>query len=269
MESTSNLAGRVAIVTGASRGIGEGVALALAAEGARVLITHLPDREGEDSVRGVVEAIERQGGEARSWPLMLPDPASIARAIAACLSHFSRIDILVNNAGVMQRTAGLATSEEDFDRCHAINLKGAWAMSQACVPHFKAAGEGRVVNISSGAGRRGSANLPAYCASKAALISLTQSLASALAADNITVNAVCPGIILTPMSESFARITPFPGRREADDVAAMVAWSESEIPLGRMQTPADVGYAVAFLASPNARNITGQALNVDGGLMMN
>jgi NAD(P)-dependent dehydrogenase (short-subunit alcohol dehydrogenase family) len=264
-----DLAGKVAIVTGASRGIGEGVATALAAASARVLVAHLPERDDEDAAERIVEAIERRGGAARSCPLVLPDRASIARAVAVCLSHFSRVDILVNNAGVMQRTAGLATSEEDFDRCHAVNLKGAWAMSHACVPHLKAAGEGRIVNISSGAGRRGSANLPAYCASKAALISLTQSLSSALAADNITVNAVCPGVILTPMSESFARITRFPDRREEDDVAAMVAWSKREIPLGRMQTPADVGHAVTFLASPDARNITGQALNVDGGLMMN
>jgi NAD(P)-dependent dehydrogenase (short-subunit alcohol dehydrogenase family) len=264
-----DLSGKVAIVTGASRGIGEGIARVLAAAGARVLVTHAPGIEDERAAARVVEAIEREGGAARRCALELRNAASIAGCVATCLSHFSCIDILVNNAGVMQRGSGLATSEEDFDRCCAVNLKGAWAIAQACVPSLKACGEGRIVNVSSGAGRRGSANLPAYCASKAALISVTQSLASALAGDNITVNAVCPGIILTPMAEAFARITSFPGRREADDVAAMMAWSEREVPLGRMQTPADVGHAVAFFASPCARNITGQALNVDGGLMMN
>lgn len=264
-----DLSGKVAIVTGASRGIGEGIAVALGAAGARILVTHLPDPDDRRAAERVAKSIEQAGGNARPCALQLPDAASIAQCVAACLEHFSGIDILVNNAGVMQRSSGLATSAEDFDRCHEVNLKGVWAMSQACIPHLKASGEGRIVNVSSGAGRRGSANLPAYCASKAAVISLTQSLASALAADNITVNAVCPGIILTPMSEDFARITPFPDRRHADDTAAMIAWSEKEIPLGRMQTAADIGHAVAFMASPRARNITGQALNVDGGLMMN
>jgi meso-butanediol dehydrogenase/(S,S)-butanediol dehydrogenase/diacetyl reductase len=264
-----DLSGKVAIVTGASRGIGEGIAVVLATAGAHVLVTHLPDADDQHAAGQVVKTIETEGRTGRSCPLELPDPDSISRCVTACLDHFGRIDILVNNAGVMQRSSGLATSIEDFDRCHEVNLKGVWAMSQACIPHLKAAGEGRIVNVSSGAGRRGSPNLPAYCASKAAVISLTQSLASALAADNITVNAVCPGIILTPMSEAFAKITPFPERRHADDTAAMVEWSEKEIPLGRMQTAADIGYAVAFLASRHARNITGQALNVDGGLMMN
>jgi NAD(P)-dependent dehydrogenase (short-subunit alcohol dehydrogenase family) len=256
-------------VTGASRGIGEGIAVALAKCGAHVLLTHLPDADDRRAAERVATAIEHEGGTARTCALLLPDPASIGRCVRACLEHFGRIDIVVNNAGVMQRNAGLATSIDDFDRCHEVHLKGAWAMSQECIPHLKASGEGRIVNISSGAGRRGAANLPAYCASKAAVISLTQSLASALAADNITVNAVCPGIIPTPMSEAYAQITPFPGRQQADDTAAMIEWSEKEIPLGRMQTAADIGYAVAFLASPYARNITGQALNVDGGLMMN
>lgn len=263
------LTGKVAIVTGASRGIGEGIAHVLAASGARVVITHLPTADDTAAAHRVVDAIEASGGSAYAQSLQLPDASSIAACVQACLDRCARIDILVNNAGVMQRSSGLATAIEDFDRCHEINLKGMWAMSQACIPYLRAAGEGRIVNVSSGAGRRGSANLPAYCASKAAVISLTQSLASALAADNITVNAVCPGIILTPMSEAFARITPFPDRTHEDDTAAMIAWSEKEIPLGRMQTAADIGHVAAFFASPGARNITGQALNVDGGLMMN
>jgi NAD(P)-dependent dehydrogenase (short-subunit alcohol dehydrogenase family) len=263
-----DLSGKVAIVTGASRGIGEGIAVALASAGARVLVTHLPGLEDESAAKKVVETIEKEGGVARCSTLRLPDPASIAECVASCLRQFSRIDILVNNAGIMQRSSGLATSDEDFNLCFEVNLKGVWAMSQACIPYLKTAGEGRILNISSGAGRRGSANLPAYCASKAAVISLTQSLASALASDNITVNAICPGIIMTTMSKAFARITSFPGRQQADDVEAMVAWSERQTPLGRMQTPADIGHAVTFMASALARNITGQALNVDGGLIM-
>jgi meso-butanediol dehydrogenase/(S,S)-butanediol dehydrogenase/diacetyl reductase len=268
-EADLDLSGRVAIVTGASRGIGEGIAVALASVGARVLVTHLPDPEDEGAAKEVVDRIEKEGGAARCSALRLPYPASIAECVAECLRQFSRIDILVNNAGVMQRSSGLATSDEDFDRCYDVNLKGVWAMSQACIPYLKAAGEGRILNISSGAGRRGSANLPAYCASKAAVISLTQSLASALASDNITVNAICPGIILSTMSKAFARITSFPNRQHGDDVEAMVAWSEREIPLGRMQTPADIGHVATFMASALARNITGQALNVDGGVIMN
>ena len=260
---------KVALVTGGGQGIGAAIARRLAGSGARVFVTHLPSAGETEAAGRTVGAIRADGGEIVAGVLELPDQGSAAACAAEIEKRFGRLDILVNNAGVMQRVSGLATSVDDFERCFAVNHLGIWTMTKACLPLLRSAGAARVVNISSGAGRRGSANLPAYGASKAAAISLTQSLAEALAPFAITVNAVCPGVLLTPMSRSFADIVPFPGRTTADNTSAMIEWSETLIPLGRMQDAEDVAHAVAFFASSGARNITGQSLNVDGGLMMN
>jgi meso-butanediol dehydrogenase/(S,S)-butanediol dehydrogenase/diacetyl reductase len=260
---------KVALVTGGGQGIGADIARQFAELGARVFITHLPSAAETEAAAQTVEAIRATGGEILAGLLELPDERSAAACTADVQQQFGRLDILVNNAGVMQRASGLATSVDDFNRCFAVNHLGIWTMTQACLPLLKSSGEARIVNISSGAGRWGSANLPAYSASKAAAISLTQSLAEGLAPFNITVNAVCPGVVLTPMSRSFADITPFPDRTTRDNTSAMIEWSEKLIPLGRMQNAEDIAHAVAFFASSGARNITGQSLNVDGGIMMN
>lgn len=266
---SGTLAGKVAIVTGASGGIGAGIAKVLAAAGADIALSHYPERSERARCESTAAEIAAAGGTAVAVPLDVTEPGSIDACVKAAIGRFSRLDILVNNAGVMQATSWLDTSAQDFDRCHSVNLKGVWVMSVAVVPHLRAAGDGRIVNISSGAGRRGSPDMPAYSASKAALISLTQSLAAALAPDGITVNAVCPGIIWTPMCEGFFRLPRPRGGYDVEDEETFLEWSSKAIPLRRPQTAEDVGHAVAFFASPAARNITGQSLNVDGGLMMN
>jgi NAD(P)-dependent dehydrogenase (short-subunit alcohol dehydrogenase family) len=180
------------------------------------------------------------------------------------------LDILVNNAGVAPVHTGSEVDEEDWDRCYEINLKGIWKVSQAVVPHFLERGAGKIVNIASIAGRRGSAWLTPYNASKAGVISLTQSQAMELGPHNINVNAICPGLVWTDIWRGLGAILQGEDdpvvneRRQRFDTII-----ESSCPLQREQTPEDIGKAAAFLASDDARNITGQALNVDGGIVMN
>jgi NAD(P)-dependent dehydrogenase (short-subunit alcohol dehydrogenase family) len=264
----SLLEGKVALITGASRGIGASIAKILSTNGADVAVAFYPsavDRSGAETVIDEVKALD---GNGFALPIDVTDPLSVRACVDHVVSRFGRLDILVNNAGVMQRSAGPDTTLRDFDRCHAVNLQGVWTTTQACVSHLRASGEGRIVNISSGAGRRGSAMIPAYSVSKAAVISLTQSLATMLAPDNITANVVCPGIVWSPMCEEFFGLMGTPDHQSASE-ETLLAWSRANIPLGRPQSADDVGHAVAFFASSGARNITGQALNVDGGLMMN
>jgi meso-butanediol dehydrogenase / (S,S)-butanediol dehydrogenase / diacetyl reductase len=262
------LDGKVALITGASRGIGAGIAKVLSTAGADVAVTFFPspvDRNGAELVVGEMKA---QGRSGLAVPIDVTDPSSVRACVDHVMNHFGRLDVLANNAGVMQQSSGANTALHDFDHCHAVNLKGVWTVTQECVPHLTASGEGRVVNISSGAGRRGSAMIPAYSASKAAVISLTQSLAAMLAPYNITANTVCPGIIWSPMCEQFFCLMGQSNHRSLDE-ETLLAWARNNIPLARPQTSDDVGHAVVFFASSAARNITGQALNVDGGLMMN
>lgn len=257
---------RKALVTGGGRGIGRGIALVLAREGADVAVADVR-AEGAEGVAKEVEASGRRGLALR---LDVTDPGSVRDGVESALAGLGGIDILVNNAGVVQDGVGLDASQGDFDRCYAVNVKGIWNVSTALLPHFRARGGGRIVNIASIAGRRGAEALAPYAASKAAAISLTQSLAAALAREQVNVNAVCPGLLWTPMWEKLEGMLR---RDAAADVvsqrAAFQAYIQANCPLGREQTPEDVGHAVAFLASEEARNITGQALNVDGGIFMN
>src|SRR5207253_363462 len=150
------------------------------------------------------------------------------------------------------RRAAMDTCPEDFDQCYAVNLKGIWNVTQALLPHFKAQGGGKIINICSTAGRKGQALTPAYCASKAAVISLTQSLAAALGPEGINVNAVCPGLVWTAQSEQWLGLLRQSGATEAPDMEALLASSKELLPLRRHLTAEDVGYAVVFLASPRA-----------------
>jgi meso-butanediol dehydrogenase/(S,S)-butanediol dehydrogenase/diacetyl reductase len=213
-----------------------------------------------------VEVLSRRSLVTR---LDVSDADSVSHGVAETLGALGHIDALVNNAGVVQDRMGLEASEADFDRCYEVNLKGIWKCSTALVPHFRERGGGRIVNIASIAGRRGVDALAPYAASKAAAISLTQSLAMALGPENVNVNAVCPGLLWTPMWEKLEGMF----RRDASPEvvgqrAAFDAYIQNNCPLRREQTPEDVGFAVAFLVSDQARNITGQALNVDGGIQM-
>lgn len=270
----SDLTNKAAIITGANQGLGKGIAFELAMAGADIVITHLDNAGDRDKAGVVIDEITALGNKAIALPLDVTNEKSIKTCVQETLRQFPQLDILVNNAGVMQINAGLKTTSEDFDRCHEVNLKGVWCLTHELIPHFQAQRQGNIVNISSGAARRGSPHLPAYCASKAAVVSLTQSLALALSPYNITVNAVCPGIIWTSMCASFTQIID---NKQDDSGSISNAVSELEfveniketIPLNRPQTAEDIGHAVVFFASAKAKNITGQALNVDGGIMMN
>jgi len=253
---------RTALVTGAAQGVGRGIALELARAGANIVIADLNEPKAEE----VVAEIKALGRDAVALSVDVINEASIEQAVVKALSHFPRINILVNNAGVMQKALGERTSAHDFDVCHEVNLKSIWLVTQALTPHFKAVGGGKIINISSGAGRRGIGDFPAYCASKSAAISLTQSLSQSLAAFDINVNAICPGLIWTPMWEQIEGMVT--DKDKVDERKAFSAWVK-HTPLGRPILPEDIGKAAVFLASDSAKNITGQSLNIDGGSCLN
>jgi len=261
------LDGRVAIVTGGGRGIGLGISRVLAAEGAPIVIADI------DLAAARVAAAELQGAGARAIvaETNVTSEDSAAAAVAAAVTAYGKVDILVNNAGVVGRHVGGGQIElTDWDMCYEVNVKGIWIMSRAVTDRFKAQGGGKIVNIASIAGRRGGAGMAHYNASKAAAINLTQSLAKDLGRSNINVNAVCPGLLWTEMWRSLEAMF---GRDETPEVVdrrrVFDQFVERNCVLRREQTPEDIGQAVAFLASDAARNITGQALNVDGGIEMN
>jgi NAD(P)-dependent dehydrogenase (short-subunit alcohol dehydrogenase family) len=260
------LAEKIAIVTGGGRGIGRGIVLALARSGADVAIADV-DLDNAERTADEVTALGRQAVVTR---IDVTDAPSAQAGVDEVLSRFGAVDILVNNAGVVQDHVGSAVTGDDFDRCYQVNLKGIWNVTTAVVPHLRERGAGKIVNIASIAGRRGDNGLAPYSASKAGAISLTQSFAHALGPHNINVNAVCPGLLWTPMWEKLEGM--FRGTTVPDIVgerAAFDAFIQTNCPLRREQTPEDIGHAVVFLVSEEARNITGQALNVDGGIQMN
>ena len=264
------LEGKVALVTGGARGLGEGIALVLAARGANVAVCDI-NLEG---ARQSASAIAVLGRQAEAYSADVTSQAELRHTVDAVLANFGRIDILVNAAGVIgaagfEDTTG--SREEDWDLTFDVNVKGTALASNAVIPHMQERRFGKIVNIASHAGRGGGSGGGAYSASKAAVIHLTQSYALDLAPYNINVNVVCPGTIWTPMWERIAvrakrnnpeqqHLTP----REIFDAAIA-----ERCPLGREQTPEDIGKAVAFFASDDAINITGQSLNVNGGTRMN
>jgi NAD(P)-dependent dehydrogenase (short-subunit alcohol dehydrogenase family) len=256
------LQGQVAIVTGAGRGIGRATALELARLGADIVVAELDTGGGADKTAALVQDAGRR---AVVVPTDVTRRADLAALVERTLAAFGRIDVLVNNAGIYRAAAVLDVTEEHWDAIMTINAKAVFFASQAVLPTMIAARRGAIVNLASMAGKIGSrTNLP-YNASKAAVISMTKSLALAHAADGIRVNCVCPGFVETDMWTQVAReqgallgLTPeeFTQRRS------------EQVPLGRMERPEDVAAVIGFLASPRAGYMTGQALSVDGGLVM-
>ncbi len=250
----------VAVITGAARGIGRGVAQSLAREGTRVVVTDLPAlRRDTEETASLAEA---EGVQALAFDCDVTDGAQVSALIQAALDRFARIDILVTNAGVISVAPVVAMSEEQWDRVIDVNLKGTFLCCKAVAGHMMERRSGRIVTMSSQAGRRGAPALAHYCTTKWGVIGFTQSLALELAPFNVTVNAVCPGEVDTAMWREHL----LPALSASQGSSPEEAWERyvrERVPLGRPQTADDIGQAVVFLC--RADNITGEALNVTGG----
>ncbi len=243
------LTGRVALVTGASRGIGKGIALSLASGGATVIAA----ARGTNA-QATVDAIVAAGGTAELASLDVTDPASVALVTTDVLARHGRIDILINTAGVTRDQLLLRMKREDWDAVIGANLTGAFTCVQAVLKAMVKARYGRIISITSVVGEGGNAGQANYAASKAGLIGFTKALAQEVASRGITVNAVAPGLIETDMTKAISE-------------GAHEEWAK-QIPLQRLGTPEDVAAAVRFLASDEAAYITGHVLAVNGGMRM-
>ena len=248
-----SLQGRVALVTGGSRGIGRATVSLLAELGANVLVNYALDEK--NAAETVLEAQEK-GVKALAVRADISQPEEAERLVGVALAEFGRLDILVCNAGIWEGAPVEEISEEMWDRVLEINLKGTWTACRAAVPYMKKSGFGRIVIVTSTAGQRGEAFYSNYAASKGGQISFTKSLASELARDGITVNAVAPGWVDTEMN------------REAFADANFRQGIEKTIPLGRVASAEDVARPIVFLCTEWARHITGEVLNVNGGSVL-
>ena len=246
-----DLTGKVAIVTGGSRGIGRSIAEGLARQGAHTVLTYV---SGEAAALEVVRAIEAAGGKAEAVRLDSADSAASEQVVADVAKRLGRLDILVANAGISVDALLLRLKDDDFDRILAVNVKGAVASARAAVRAMMKARTGRIVLMSSVVGESGNAGQTAYAASKAALLGVAKSLAREYASRGITVNAVAPGYVETDMTRALTE----------EQRKAML----SGVPLGRAGSPADIAAAVLFLASDEAAYITGQVIRVNGGMYM-
>lgn len=253
------LEGKVAAVTGAGSGMGRAIALAFAREGAKVVVADLNPSTGQ----GVVDEIAAGGGEAIATETDVRKQADAQTMVDAAVERFGGLDILVNNAGVGKIIPFLETTNEDWDFMFDVNCKGLLWCSQAAARQMIAQGRGgKIINLASQAGRRGEALVLAYCASKACVISMTQSIALALAPHKINVNGIAPGIVDTPfwveVDKQFANLLGM-------EVGEPKRTFSASIPLGRIEQPEDVTGAAIFLASSDSDYMTQQTINVDGG----
>jgi len=246
-----NLQGRVAIVTGAGQGVGQGVANVLAREGAKVVIADL----NEEKAKAAADLIKSKGGEAMACAVDVMNMARVNAVVEAALKSFKGLHILVNDAVAPSVNVPFAQSKEaDWDQDLGVGLKGYLICTRAVINHMLRQNYGRIISISSSAGKMGSPNLAAYSAAKGAIIAFTKALARELAKTGVTVNSVAPGAVNTPMQD---RLTE-----------EFKAHMRSTIPMGRYAEPEEIGEAVAFLASDRATYITGQVYSVDGGRTM-
>jgi 3-oxoacyl-(acyl-carrier-protein) reductase len=244
-----DFSGKIAMVTGASRGIGRAVAMRLAAGGALVIAAARGDHASD-----TVAAITAAGGRAELGTLDVTDPPSVDALISRVLGAHGRLDILVNNAGITRDQLLLRMKRDDWDAVIASNLTSAFTCVQAVIKPMVKQRSGRIISISSVVGQTGNAGQANYAASKAGVIGFSKALARELASRNITVNVVAPGLIDTDMTRALA------DRQQGD-------WA-AQIPLGRIGTPDDIAAAVCFLASDEASYITGHVLAVNGGMYM-
>lgn len=244
------LEGKVALVTGSSRGLGKSIALKLSGMGAKVALNYLSRKDEADSV---MASITRQGGEAMPAPADVRDSSSVKDMVRQITDKWGKIDILVNNAGITADGLLLRMSEEAWDNVINTNLRGAYLCTKAALRSMTSQGWGRIINIASIAGLTGNVGQSNYAASKGGLIAFTKSLARELGPRNITVNAVAPGFITTAMTDQLP--------------VELKESILSRVALGRFGTPEDVAGLVAFLVSRQSDYITGQVINIDGGVV--
>jgi NAD(P)-dependent dehydrogenase (short-subunit alcohol dehydrogenase family) len=259
--SRMQLSNQVALVTGAGQGIGEASALALAAAGADVVTV---DINGE-SVRETAAAVTAKGRKSLAIEADMGSVSDINRMVAETIATFGKIDVLVNNAGVTRRAYIMDLTEADWDRIHRVNSKGVFFCLQRVAREMIPRRSGHIINIASIAGKgfAGTSNA-IYAASKGAVISLTKTAAQQLGSHNINVNAVCPGIVRTRL---YLDLVSTIAQKESVSSEEIERRYVEGVPLKRANEPEDIAAMVVFLASPGARNITGQSFNVDGGLI--
>jgi len=274
------LEGKITIVAGGGQGIGRGIVLCLAEEGADVAVVDI----NRDNARKVADEVKALGRKSLAIGADATDSKQVNQAVQEVIDAFGKIDILVNNVGGAGKATRARTgprfvdiTEAEWDEDSELNLRTHFLMCRTVAPHFQKQKSGKIVNIASIAGRgvsgrgggRDSAGQMVYGVAKAGVIRFTRALAMVLAGDNINVNCICPGLIYTPLWEWLAthsmELRPESKGMEPREYFLRAV---SGIPLGREQTPEDIGRAVAFLVSEDAKNITGQSLNVDGGLIM-
>ena len=251
MSATKNLSGKVALLTGASRGIGRAIALRLATDGAKVALNFASNVSKAEAVKAEIEA---QGGEAMLVQGDVADFETVTALVKQVTDAWGRLDILINNAGITRDNLLLKMGVDDFDRVISTNLKGVFNCTKAVTKLMMKQRGGRIVNMSSVVALKGNISQTNYAAAKAGIIGFTKSAARELASRGVTVNAVAPGLINTDMTAALSE--------KVKEVMLQ------EIPAGRMGTPDDVANAVAFLVSDQAAYITGQVLSVDGGMVM-
>lgn len=258
---TQRLQDKIALITGASRGIGKAIAEAYAREGAKIIL----NARGKEQLEATTSELQADGADVFAYPADVANREQVQALVDASLAHFGQIDILVNNAGIYQPATFLDYSFEDFSRIVETNLYSVFHMSQVVLPHMIERQQGRIINISSTAGKWGSRNQSAYNASKHAITGLTRCLGLELAGNNITVNAICPWIVETDLMETF---TEGHGEINKMDGKALMETIKNSVPIKRWIQVDEVAHLAVYLGSDESAYVNCQAWTIDGGYTM-